>query len=101
MDKVIAKKDFVLNGINYLKGETVEIKIYDEVIKLNALGFIEPLSHSDLVLIKRELENLLPPKSVLFWIISYRSGKISVSQEQEALVNSPSNPIKGYGLGWI
>ena len=57
MDKVIAKKDFTLNGIVYLEGEAVKVKTFDEVVKLNTLGFIKPLSTKDLVLIKRELEN--------------------------------------------
>lgn len=56
MDKVIAKKDFSFNGVTYIQGEPVRIKTYDDVVKLNALGFIEPLSTKDLVLVERELK---------------------------------------------
>lgn len=56
MDKVIAKKDFSFNGTDYLKDENVKIKSFEDVIKLNTLGFIEPLSTKDLVLIERELK---------------------------------------------
>lgn len=57
MDKVIASKDFVLNDIEYLKDEVVEVKTYEEVVKLNEFGLIKPLTYKELVLIKRELEN--------------------------------------------
>ena len=56
MDKVIAKKDFTLNGVVYLEGEDVKVKTFDEVVKLNTLGFIKPLSTKDLVLVERELK---------------------------------------------
>lgn len=57
MEKIIARIDFNVNDKSYLKGEVVEVKTIEEVIKLNALGFIEPLTHKDLVLIERELNN--------------------------------------------
>lgn len=56
MDKVVAKKDFSFNGVDYLKDENVKVKNIDEVIKLNTLGFIKPLSTKDLVLVERELK---------------------------------------------
>lgn len=57
MDKVIASKDFVLNDKEYLQDEIVEVKTYNEVVKLNENGLIKPLTYKELVLIKRELEN--------------------------------------------
>jgi len=57
MKKVIAKKDFVANGVNYIIGDEITGLNYQQIVKLNELGFIEPLEYRDLVLIKRELEN--------------------------------------------
>ena len=55
--KIIAKKDFNFNGVDYLQGEEIKVYTFEQVVKLNALGFVEPLSHKDLVLIQRELNN--------------------------------------------
>ena len=55
--KVIAKNDIKINDIDYLKGEEIKVDNIGQVMKLNAMGYIEPLTHKDLVLIKRELEN--------------------------------------------
>ena len=57
MKKLIAKKDFIANGIEYIAGEEVITNNYEAIVRLNEKGFIEPLSYKDLVLIKRELEN--------------------------------------------
>ena len=57
MKKIIVKKDFIANGINYLTGDEIKTKNYEAIIKLNEQGFIEPLEYRDLVLIKRELDN--------------------------------------------
>lgn len=58
MDKVIAQKDFELNGKFYIKGDKVEeAKDINSIRKLNENGFIEPLSYRDLVLIERELNS--------------------------------------------
>jgi len=57
MEKIIARIDFDVNDKSYLKGEVVEVETIEQVIKLNALGFIEPLTHKDLVLIERELKD--------------------------------------------
>ena len=54
--KIIAKKDFVANNVEYIEGDTIEGLTYNQILKLNELGFIEPLSYKDLVLIKRELD---------------------------------------------
>ena len=55
MKKIIAKKDFILNGVPYIKGDEVEVKYIETIKKINEKGFIEPLEYRDLVLIEREL----------------------------------------------
>lgn len=42
--KPIAKMDFSMNGKFYTKGDEVETKSKEEIIKLNEKGFIEPLT---------------------------------------------------------
>ena len=42
--KPIAKMDFSLNGVFYSKGDEVDTKNIDEIVKLNEKGFIEPLT---------------------------------------------------------
>ena len=54
--KIIAKKDFTINGTPYIKGDIIPVKNIAQVRKLNEKGFIEPLSYKDLVLIERELK---------------------------------------------
>lgn len=56
MTKLIAKKDFILNNIKYITGDEIEIKDINKIIKLNELGFIEPLSYKDLVIIERKIK---------------------------------------------
>lgn len=55
--KIIAKKDFSMNGKNYIEGDELTNLTIQEIVKLNEKGFIEPLSYKDLVLIQREFEN--------------------------------------------
>ena len=62
MKKIIAKKDFNANGIDYIIGDELVGLNYQQIVKLNELGFIEPLEYRDLVLIKREIENLKTKK---------------------------------------
>lgn len=57
MKKIIARKDFIANDIEYIKGDELKNLTYNQIVKLNEKGFIEPLEYKDLVLIKRELEN--------------------------------------------
>lgn len=57
MQKIIAKIDFIANDIEYIKGDEIKDLTYEQIVKLNENGFIEPLEYKDLVLIKRELEN--------------------------------------------
>ena len=54
--KIIAKIDFSANGEEYVQGDEIKNLNYTQIVKLNELGFIEPLSYRDLVLLKRELE---------------------------------------------
>ena len=56
MEQIIAKKDITINNVEYLQGEEVKVENIEQVMKLLALGFIEPLSHKELVLVQRELE---------------------------------------------
>lgn len=46
--KIIAKKNFNLNGTFYDKGDEVKVDTKSQLIKLNELGFIEPLSAKDI-----------------------------------------------------
>lgn len=57
MKKIIAKKDFTSNIGDYIKGEEINDLTFEQIVKLNKQGFIEPLEYKDLILIKRELEN--------------------------------------------
>ena len=56
MTKVIAKTDFIANNIQYIKGDEITNLTYNQIVKLNENGFIEPLTYRDLVLIQRELD---------------------------------------------
>lgn len=61
MKKLIAKKDFIIDEIAFIKGDEVNIKDIVTIRKLNEKGFIEPLNFKELVIIERELKN--PTKS--------------------------------------
>lgn len=54
--RIIAKVNFTTNIGNYVKGDEIKGLTYEQIVKLNEKGLIEPLSYKDLVLIKRELE---------------------------------------------
>lgn len=56
MKKIVAKVDFMINNVGYIKGDEINELTYEQIIRLNEKGFIEPLDYKDLVLIKRELE---------------------------------------------
>ena len=58
MIKIIAKIDFTSNKGSYIAGDEITDLSYNQILKLNEKGFIEPLSYKDLILIKRELENI-------------------------------------------
>ena len=55
MKKIIAKVDFTANNESYIKGDEINGLTYEQIVKLNEKGFIEPLEYKDLVIIKREL----------------------------------------------
>ena len=57
MKKIIAKIDFTTNIGEYIVGDEITDLTYEQIVKLNEKGFIEPLNYKDLVLIKRELDN--------------------------------------------
>lgn len=56
MTKIIAKIDFNSNIGNYIAGDEIKDLTYEQIVKLNEQGFIEPLNFKDLVLIQRELK---------------------------------------------
>lgn len=56
MTKIIARINFSTNDESYLKGEEIHDLKYEEIVKLNEKGYIEPLKYEELILIKRELE---------------------------------------------
>ena len=57
MKKIIARIDFKLNDKDYIASDELFGLTYNEIVKLNEKGYIEPLTYKDLVLIKRELDN--------------------------------------------
>ena len=57
MKKIIAKKDFTIDGEFFIKDEPVEVKDIDTIKKLNEKGFIYPLELKDLVNLEREFKN--------------------------------------------
>lgn len=52
--KVIAAKNFSANGIFYLAGDELKGLSFEQIIKLNEKGFIEPLDFEDIIRIVRE-----------------------------------------------
>lgn len=57
MKKIIAKVDFTSNIGNYIVGDEISNLTYEQVVKLNEQGLIEPLEYKDLVIIEREINN--------------------------------------------
>lgn len=57
MKQIVAKINFVFNGVPYEKGDNVKVNNSEQVAKLNELGYIEPLTIKDIYEIKLELEN--------------------------------------------
>ena len=55
--KIIAKIDCIINDEYYEKGSEIPVSKFEDALKLNEQGFIEPLTYKDLVLIERELQN--------------------------------------------
>ena len=59
MKKIIAKKDFIVDGNAYIIGDEIDIKDINTIKKLNEKGFIEPLNFKELIILERELKNPL------------------------------------------
>ena len=57
MKKIIARVNFTSNIGSYVAGDEITGLNYQQIVKLNEKGFIEPLDYKDLVLIQRELNN--------------------------------------------
>lgn len=57
MKKLEAKKDFTLDGVNYIVGDVVKVTDIAVIRKLNEKGFIEPLDYRELIILERELNN--------------------------------------------
>ena len=57
MKKIIAKKDFTIDGKFFIKAEPVEVNDIETIKKLNEKGFIYPIELKELVILERELKN--------------------------------------------
>lgn len=57
MKKIIAKKDFTIDGKFFIKDEPVEVNDIKTIRKLNEKGFIYPLELKELMILERELKN--------------------------------------------
>lgn len=56
--KIIARINFIFNDKKYLADEEVKLDNIKQVIKLNELGYINPLTYEDLVKIEREFKGI-------------------------------------------
>ena len=61
MKPIKAKKDFIIGNEYFFVGDTIEPnKIsYEQIVKLNEKGFIEPLTMKELIEIKKNKNNIL------------------------------------------
>lgn len=61
MKPIKAKKDFTIGSEYFFVGDTIEPnKIsYEQIVKLNEKGFIEPLTIKELIEIKRNKNNIV------------------------------------------
>ena len=57
MKKIIAKKDFTIDGKFFIKDEPVDVRDIDTIKKLNEKGFIYPLELKDLIVLEREFKS--------------------------------------------
>ena len=55
MKKIVAKIDCVINGVYYEKGKEIPNLTYEQIVKANEIGYIEPLDYKDLMVVKEEL----------------------------------------------
>lgn len=56
MKEIKAKATFSLNGVIYEKGDVINTKDINEIIRLNEKGFIEPLTPKDIQTIEKNLK---------------------------------------------
>ena len=56
MKKVVAKVNFIANGIPYIKGDEIEGLSIEQIKKLNEQKLIQPLSYEDLVIMERQMK---------------------------------------------
>lgn len=61
MKPIKAKKDFTIGEEFFVAGDTIEPNKYDyeQIVKLNEKGFIEPLNRKELIEIKKNKNNIL------------------------------------------
>lgn len=52
--KIIVAKDFNANGKFYIVGDEIKGLSFEQIVKLNEKGLIEPLDLKDIILIVRE-----------------------------------------------
>ena len=57
MKKLEAKRDFTLDGVNYIVGDVVKVTDIAVIRKLIEKGFIKPLDYRELIIFERELNN--------------------------------------------
>lgn len=53
--KIIAKKDFTINGRYYSENDEVDVKDIQELIVINEKGFIEPLTRKEISQFQKQL----------------------------------------------
>ena len=56
MRKIIANIDCRINNDYYSKGEEIKNLTYEQIVKANELGYIEPLNTKELVEIEKDLK---------------------------------------------
>ena len=56
MKEIKVKKDFSLNGKYYFEGDNITKISYEDLVKINEKGFIEPLTLKELLQYKNKKE---------------------------------------------
>ena len=56
MKKIIAKIDFTSNIGDYIAGDEISGLTYEQIVRLNEMGFIKPLDYKDLVLLEMNIQ---------------------------------------------
>ena len=55
--RIIAKQNININGIFYNKGDEVKVDSKEQLIKLNEIGFIEPLTMKEIQNFNKKVED--------------------------------------------